>query len=427
MHDSACSRNRLAGTAVAGMVRGRGLLPALAPALAGGVAAAALAAAPGLREGVTPWLPATVLAALGGAVLLALALRRSRGLWAVLALALAFDTTRRWGGPPGDDGPASFAWAATALLLPLLLASIALASDRPLGSAGGLGCGVVVAAAPLGAAFLWLSFQDRAIAAILYTPAGSPVPLPLAGLAAALLASLVVILRTVQRRTALEGSLLGSLWLAVGGLAAGPGSAWLPLLLALGAVVVLVGMSRSAFELAFLDPLTGLPGRRALEEDLRGLDGPLVAAMVDIDHFKSVNDTHGHEVGDQVLRMVASRLALVGGGGKAYRWGGEEFALLFPGRTLAQVRPHVEAVREAIAASPFVLRAEDRPKRTPRRRGSGSGRPTLAVTVSGGLAEGQGSEAAALLKAADAALYRAKNAGRNRICEAVTASRGAAG
>lgn len=398
------------------MLRGRRLLPASAPALAGGVAAAALAAAPGLREGVTPWLPATVLAALAVAVLLALALRRSRGLWAVLALALAFDAARRWATAPADGSPAAFAWAATALLLPLVLATLVLGRDRPLASAAGLGCGVVVAAAPLAAAFLWLSFQETAITAILHAPAQASLPLPLAGLAAAGLASLVVIVRLLQRRTAFEGSVLGALWLAVGGLAAGPGSTWLQLLLTLGALVVLVGMSRSAFELAFLDPLTGLPGRRALEEDVRGLDGPVVAAMVDIDHFKAVNDTHGHEVGDQVLRMVASRLALVGGGGKAYRWGGEEFALLFPGRTLAQARPHVEAVREAIAASPFVLRAEDRPRRKPRRPGPSSAQPTLTVTVSGGVAEGRRGEHAALLKAADAALYRAKQAGRNRIC-----------
>lgn len=397
-------------------MRCRRLLPATAPALAGGVAAALLAAAPGLRDSVGPWLPATVLAALAVAVLLAFALRRSRGLWAVLALALAFDAARRWEAAAGEGSPGPFAWAATALLLPLVLATLVLGRDRPLASAGGLGCGVAVAAAPLAAAFLWLSFQERAIAAILHAPVQAPVPLPLAGLGAAVLASLVVLTRLLRRRTAFEGSVLGALWLAVGGLAAGPGSAWLPLLLALGALVVLVGMSRSAFELAFLDPLTGLPGRRALEEDLRGLDGPLVAAMVDIDHFKAVNDRHGHEVGDQVLRMVASRLALVGGGGKAYRWGGEEFALLFPGRTLAQARPHVEAVREAIAASPFVLRAEDRPRRKPRRPGPGSVQPTLTVTVSGGLAEGRRGEHAALLKAADAALYRAKQAGRNRIC-----------
>lgn len=399
---------------------GRRLLPAAAPGLAGGVAALALALAPGMREAVTPWLSAVVLGALIVALLLALALRRSRGLWAVLALALAFDAAFRWGLADDISEPGSFAWAATALLLPLLLAALVLGRDRSLASGGALGCGVIVAATPLAAAFIWLSFQRWAIDAILHEPAtslvGSGVRLPVAGWIALGIAILLVTVRLFLRRTAFEGSILGALALAAAGLGTGPGSAWLPLLLALACLVVLVGMARSAFELAFLDPLTGLPGRRATEEDLRGLDGPFVVAMVDIDHFKAVNDTHGHDVGDQVLRMVASRLALVGGGGRAYRWGGEEFTLLFPSRSLGEVLPHVEAVREAIAASPFALRDSSRPKRKPSRPAAATRPATLKVTVSGGVAESKGGEYQATLKAADKALYRAKQGGRNRVC-----------
>ncbi len=395
------------------------MLPALAPALAGAGAAAALVVAPQARGAIEPWLTAVIFGAVVVALLLALALRRSRGLWAVLALALAFDAARRWTVPSADPGLPTYAWAATALALPLLLAFLVLGRDRPLPSGGGLGCGVLVAAVPLLVGFLWLSFQERAIVAIVSEQpielAGIAVRLPVAGWVVTGLAFLVILGRLVQRRTAYEGSVLGALGLGVAGLAGGPGSAWLPVLLALGALVVLVGMTRSAFELAFLDPLTGLPGRRALEEDLRGLDGPFVAAMVDIDHFKAVNDGHGHEVGDQVLRRVAGRLALVGGGGKAYRYGGEEFTLLFPGRGLAEVLPHVEAVREAIAASPFVLRGEDRPKRKPSRPAASTQQPTLKVTVSGGVAQSHGGEPDTTLKAADAALYRAKQRGRNRV------------
>jgi diguanylate cyclase (GGDEF)-like protein len=401
------------------VVSGRRLLPALAPALAGGVAAAALAVAPEARDTVQPWLAAIVLGAAAVALVLALALRRSRGLWVVLALALAFDAARRWSLRPSDVGLDAFAWAATALALPLLLAVLVLGRDRPLPSGGGLGCGVLVAAAPLLGGFIWLSYQERIIAAIVHEQtielAGIPLRLPVAAWVAIGAASLVVLVRLLQRRTAFEGSVLGALGLASAGLAGGPGSGWLPMLLALAAVVVLVGMARSAFELAFLDPLTGLPGRRALEEDLRGLDGQFVAAMVDIDHFKVVNDTHGHEVGDQVLRMVAGKLALVGGGGRAYRYGGEEFTLLFPGRTLGEAKPHVEAVREAIAASPFVLRGENRPRRKPSKVPAGKPQPTLTVTVSGGVAHSRGGEPDATLKAADAALYRAKQRGRNRV------------
>lgn len=400
------------------MVKGRRLLPGSAPALAGGVAAATLALAPEARAAAGPWLPATILGSLVVAALLALALRRSRGLWAVLTIGLAFDVARRWASLPGEGSPAAFAWAATALGLPVLLAVLVLGRDRPLWTGAGLGCGALVAAAPLLGGFVWLSFQKPLIDAILHEPAGTPtipVRLTTAGWVAVAAASLTVLVRFLKRRTAFEGSVLGALWLATAGLGGGPGSGWLPPLLAVGALVVLIGMARSAFELAFLDSLTGLPGRRALEEDLRGMDGQFVAAMVDVDHFKKVNDAHGHEVGDQVLRMVASRLALVGGGGRAYRYGGEEFTLLFPGRRLAEAVPHVEAVREAIAATPFVLRGDDRPKRKPSRVKAAPAKPALAVTVSAGVAEGGRDGREAALKAADAALYRAKQAGRNRI------------
>ena len=70
--------------------------------------------------------------------------------------------------------------------------------------------------------------------------------------------------------------------------------------------------------------------------------------MIDIDHFKQFNDAHGHHIGDQVLKLVAGRLAKVAGGGIAYRYGGEEFSVLFPDRNAAQARPHLEAVRGAI-------------------------------------------------------------------------------
>jgi len=75
-----------------------------------------------------------------------------------------------------------------------------------------------------------------------------------------------------------------------------------------------------------------LPSRRALIERLPSLGRRYTVAMVDVDHFKNFNDTYGHDAGDQVLRMVASRLGEVSGGGTAFRYGGEEFTILFPGK-----------------------------------------------------------------------------------------------
>ena len=83
--------------------------------------------------------------------------------------------------------------------------------------------------------------------------------------------------------------------------------------------------------MAYDDELTGLPARRALNEALTRLRGVYTVAMVDIDHFKRFNDEHGHDVGDQLLRMVGARVGEVRGGGRAFRYGGEEFAVLFPG------------------------------------------------------------------------------------------------
>jgi diguanylate cyclase (GGDEF)-like protein len=169
--------------------------------------------------------------------------------------------------------------------------------------------------------------------------------------------------------------------------------------------------------MAYRDELTGLPARRALNDALLRVGGTYTVAMVDVDHFKKFNDTHGHDVGDQVLRMVAGRLARVPGGGRAFRYGGEEFAVLFPGKTVEESAPHLETLRAAVASATFTKRGLDRPKRkpkSPRARGA-SARP-LAVTVSIGAGQARGSALPEqVVKAADKALYRAKEGGRNRV------------
>ena len=121
-------------------------------------------------------------------------------------------------------------------------------------------------------------------------------------------------------------------------------------------LMLVAAVAHEAYQMAFRDELTGLPGRRALNERLQRLGRDYVIAMVDVDHFKKFNDTHGHDVGDQVLRLVAGQLRKVGGGGKAYRYGGEEFTLLFPGKSVEQSLPQIEAVRLAIEQYRMQLR-----------------------------------------------------------------------
>ncbi|MGE8323252.1 MAG: diguanylate cyclase [Pseudomonas sp.] len=185
-------------------------------------------------------------------------------------------------------------------------------------------------------------------------------------------------------------------------------------------LMIAAAVAHEAYQMAFRDELTGLPGRRALNERMQRLGRNYVIAMSDVDHFKKFNDTHGHDVGDQVLRLVASRLSKVTGGGRAYRYGGEEFALVFAGKTAEECVPHVEAVREVIAN--YVMHLRDQPNRPQddtagRHRRAGSGGGTVSVTISIGVAERQVDHRnpEAVLKSADQALYSAKGAGRNCV------------
>jgi len=182
--------------------------------------------------------------------------------------------------------------------------------------------------------------------------------------------------------------------------------------------MLVTAIAHEAYLMAFRDELTGLPARRALNERLQRLGRQYVLAMADVDHFKRFNDTYGHDVGDQVLKMVASRLRKIGGGGRAYRYGGEEFTLVFPGHSIEECLPHLDAVRQSVEAYALQLRdADNRPKDDRRgrmARGAVSANQ-VSVTISIGVAERQGEQRSPeeVIKAADQALYSAKKAGRN--------------
>ena len=191
----------------------------------------------------------------------------------------------------------------------------------------------------------------------------------------------------------------------------------------------------SSYSLAYRDELTGMRSRRAFNDATGGLKPPYAIAVVDIDHFKSINDTFGHDTGDQVLRLVASRLANVSGGGNAYRVGGEEFTILFPGRSAQDIFQHLELLRMNVESCSFRLRRGEDRRKTPRdgdrravakaKTSSKGASGVLSVTVSIGIAESRPRMAVErVIELADKALYAAKQGGRNRIEVATTEKKG---
>lgn len=248
-------------------------------------------------------------------------------------------------------------------------------------------------------------------------PTGGWTWMPLIELLAFAAAALFLLALVFHRRTKVE---VGLLW-ALGAVFVGLNQTGKPeaLLFYAGTagLILLFAVLEHGYEVAYRDELTGLPGRRSLNERLPELGGRYAIAMCDVDHFKNFNDTHGHEAGDQVLRMVAAKLSRVPGGGRAFRYGGEEFTLVFADRSAKEALPFAESLREAIAGSGFVLRGPDRPPEKPEQKPEPRSTTAVTISISIGLAERSKSHSTPelVLEAADHALYRAKEAGRNCV------------
>lgn len=334
-----------------------------------------------------------------------------------------------------SSGPGRTAFEAVALLIPLDFTLLTFFPER--GSEG----------RTLGW-FLALLFFESVFVAAVARP-GIPAPgflhwslipsyhwrVPQPAALVFLVAVSLLLVRLVQHHRPTDSGMLWSLvavWLGLQAGAGKTGSAYF----GVAALVLASSIIENSYSLAYQDELTGLASRRAFNDALLRLKPPYAMAAVDIDHFKRINDTFGHDTGDQVLRLVASRLSRVSGGGEAFRVGGEEFTILFPGRTAKDVTDHLELLRMNIESSSFRIRAGEERRKAPResdRRatpGRKSKKPlaalpdpqpgTVNMTVSIGLAESRPKlRAEEVIEQADQALYRAKQGGRNRIETAV--------
>ena len=216
--------------------------------------------------------------------------------------------------------------------------------------------------------------------------------------------SLIALFSIRQDQLTLTGlAILIFLWV---GLHFQPQNSDLIILTTSGLLLCLINVLQESWRMAYIDELTQLSGRRALREKLQSLIGIYTLAMVDIDFFKKFNDTYGHEIGDDALRMIAAKLQTVTGGGTVYRYGGEEFTIVFTNKSVDQVKEHLELLRQDIANSPFVVNRRTKQKKN----------KSVKITISIGIADSIGiNTAEETLKKADKALYKAKKKGRNCI------------
>jgi diguanylate cyclase (GGDEF)-like protein len=336
--------------------------------------------------------------------------------------------------PPASPVPARMAFASLATLLPLNFLAFSFVKERGF-------------TAPAMASRLSLIFVQAVFVALVCRPdhaSGSSIflstwlnprwfswtALPQLSLLAYAIAGIMLLLRFSISHKPIE---IGSLWaLLATAFALQSGGVGLKSTAYAGsaALILTTAVVETSYLMAYHDELTGLPGRRAFNELLLGLDNQYAIAIADIDHFKSFNDTYGHDTGDDVLRMVAARLGGVSGGGRAFRCGGEEFAIIFPQKSAKEAFDHLEELRQTIACSPFKVRGQSDRRKITRgpddrrqaakkksRKAALSRAGEVAVTISIGVAEPstKNRKVDQVIAAADKALYRAKDRGRNRV------------
>lgn len=377
--------------------------------------------------------------ALIGGALLAWRFHSSRMFFALLTLFLAQQAMARFDAAhPLPGTPGWIVLRAIWVLVPLNFVVVALIEER----------GFMVSATAPVALFLFV----QTVIVVVLCRAAEVVPsvhghhaatasLPSYILVTAGAAGVFLLVRTLLSRKPADGALLWSLAAFLLSVYFVGTVRTTTAYVAAAAWILAISIIENSYLLAYHDELTTLPSRRAFNDALLRLQDPFSIAVVDIDHFKRFNDTYGHDTGDEVLRLVAASLARVTGGGQAYRCGGEEFAILFPGRTVPEVVEHLEQLRSRIASAEFRLRSADRRQtlRGPDRRNvrgrASAGRAVrkftqtpaaaLSVTVSIGVAASsmERPHPDGVLEAADKALYRAKDNGRNRVETAVSPRR----
>lgn len=183
--------------------------------------------------------------------------------------------------------------------------------------------------------------------------------------------------------------------------------------------LICISIIFSMYSMSYIDELTSLPGRRAFNEHTAALGKKYTLAMADIDNFKKINDKYGHDTGDEVLKFVASVLASPGSGGKAFRLGGEEFVIVFNGKSKNEVFNNLENLRKKIQNKSFVIRNWKNRRKYEKTgiKTKNENQKTIKFTISFGVSDTNSADTVEkVIKNADKALYKAKKKGKNQIC-----------
>ncbi len=182
--------------------------------------------------------------------------------------------------------------------------------------------------------------------------------------------------------------------------------------------MLLYALYQLYWERAYIDELTGIPNRRTLNERLKKIDGAYSLVMIDIDHFKKLNDTYGHTEGDNVLKYLAAHMGRVFGD-IVFRYGGEEFCVILEGTPMHEAAELIDRFRSSVSSKNFILRRDEkiRQKSSKKNRGHEDDFPYIQVTFSAGLGckDFPGEDARDIIDQADKALYKAKENGRNCV------------
>jgi diguanylate cyclase (GGDEF)-like protein len=356
--------------------------------------------------------------------------KRSRLFFAILVVVLA-ERTLGWLAPGFLSAKvAKAAFEAIALLLPLNLLALTFMRDRGIISPAGKQRIAFIAFQIIAVVIVCVPAQTYAATVLNYPLLDkhffqwSSISQP--ALLAFIVAAVTMIISLIRRYQPVESSLFWALVAAFVALQMGRGTHLSSVYFATGGLILIIAVLETSYAMAYRDELTQLPSRRSLNEALLKLGDSYSIGMLDVDHFKKFNDAYGHEAGDQALRMVASKLSGIAGGGKAFRYGGEEFTVVFPDKSLSEAFTYLDTMRKIIEQSLFTVRGKDRRRQAKNSKAPRNGTREIEVnvTVSIGVAARDEEKTAPdqVIRMADKALYKAKSKGRNRTIAAKPAS-----